>query len=262
MIQAVKNTTEETHHAPCVQTRRIQAAQHHAQVMSVGSLHDLRGIAGRRHGYVNKPREPVEVPGGGSRFTGIILTPHPYRFFPRNRRGSEIARVCLIESRTGAQFIQAYRDRLPEVHRGLERVGGDFGQHVTVREVVAREAVLFRAEDQRGPAHCPQTGRQDGSRVGQKKHRLGRFAVRTCARSYNEHAGRDSLREGSGFARVLENFGGAHRGASLAPVGLIGRNHGEVPETEVGHRPGRRPDIERIARRDQNHVEPVALVRG
>jgi len=45
----------------------------------------------------------------------------------------------------------------------------------------------------------------------------------------------------------------------FAEVFFIGRDDGEAGEAEVGHGPRRRADVERIARRDEDHVEAVAM---
>ena len=42
----------------------------------------------------------------------------------------------------------------------------------------------------------------------------------------------------------------------------VRRNHRETREAEVGHGARRRADVERIARRDQDDFEAVALFRG
>lgn len=50
-------------------------------------------------------------------------------------------------SGVGGDFVEENGSGLAEVHGGLARIGGDFDKHVAGGEVVAGEAVLFRAED-------------------------------------------------------------------------------------------------------------------
>ena len=42
-------------------------------------------------------------------------------------------------------------------------------------------------------------------------------------------------------------------------MGRIGRDDGEMRKAEVGHGPRDRPDVERIARGNENYVDAVAL---
>ncbi len=61
-------------------------------------------------------------------------------------------------------------------------------------------------------------------------------------------------------SRVLEQFFGTNSGLCLAPVGLVWGDDGQVREAEVGHGSGRCSYIERVARRDEDYFNAVALV--
>ena len=47
------------------------------------------------------------------------------------------------------QLVEADRDGLAQVHRGLPRVGRNLDQQVAKRKIFAGEAVLLRPENQR-----------------------------------------------------------------------------------------------------------------
>ena len=87
-------------------------------------------------------------------------------------------------------------------------------------------------------------------------------AVGDCPGAEDERAFADGFGEGSNFAGVGEEFGSVDRGASFAPVGLVGCDHGEVGEAEVGHGARDRADVEGIARRDEDDGDAVALLCG
>ncbi len=60
----------------------------------------------------------------------------------------------------------------------------------------------------------------------------------------------------------MEEGFGSYGGFGFAPVGLVGRDDGEMREAEVGHGPRRRSDIEGIARGDEDDFDAVALGFG
>lgn len=84
-------------------------------------------VATGNEGLVEQFRHAFQVGrfGGGNSFPNRCSPPHP------------------------DQVVKAYRDCLPQVHRGLLRLGGDSDQPVAVAEVLIREAALLRTEEQR-----------------------------------------------------------------------------------------------------------------
>lgn len=60
----------------------------------------------------------------------------------------------------------------------------------------------------------------------------------------------------------MEKVFGADCGFGFTPVGFIGSDDGETRKTEVGHGAGSGADIERIARRDENDADAIALRGG
>jgi hypothetical protein len=61
---------------------------------------------------------------------------------------------------------------------------------------------------------------------------------------------------------VCEELRRADGGAGFAPVSLKGSDDGKVREAEIGHGPGRRANVERVAGGDEDDVQAVALVIG
>lgn len=64
------------------------------------------------------------------------------------------------------------------------------------------------------------------------------------------------------MAGVVEEIPGADGGCSFLPMGLVGSDDGELRKTEVGHGARGRANIERVAGRDEDDVEAVALGFG
>jgi methylthioribulose-1-phosphate dehydratase len=60
----------------------------------------------------------------------------------------------------------------------------------------------------------------------------------------------------------LEKVFSADCGFGFTPVGFIGSDDGETGKTKVGHGAGGSADIERIARRDENDADAIALRGG
>lgn len=160
--------------------------------------------------------------------------------------------------RRARQIVKADRDRLPQVHGRLAGVRGNLDQSVAVGKIIAGEAVFLGAKYQ-GCACIGNMRGEDGDCLGKKQDGLVGFAMGASAGAGNERAVLQCFGEGRGLAGVREQFGRADGGACFAPVGLIGGDHGEAGKSEVGHGAGGRADVEGIARRNEDDVEPVAL---
>ena len=131
-----------------------------------------------------------------------------------------------------------------------------------MREVFAREAALLRAEDEGDAAVSGQLILNERRQLRQRNDRLLGLAMleRSCANDQGAIGYR--VRQALRAFCVLEKVFGADGGLRLAPVRLIRGDDGEAREAEVGHGPRRRSYIEGIARRDEDHVETVAMGFG
>ena len=131
-----EDAAEEPEDSAQVALREREAAQEQVKVAAVGLLHGLGGIARGNHSLLNKIGETVELGGGDG---GVC--------------GFQSLRIEARAARTDGcggpnELVKADGDGLAEVHGGLAWVGGDFYQHVAEGEVVAGQAVFFRAEDE------------------------------------------------------------------------------------------------------------------
>ena len=75
---------------------------------------------------------------------------------------------------------------------------------MTVTEVVAREAALFRAEDQRNAAAAVELAADPAAEFGQRDYRLLSFSVGKRAGTDYQRAVGDSFFQGLRRSRVLE----------------------------------------------------------
>ena len=175
-------------------------------------------------------------------------------------RGRELGVDGRIVSRTAhGQFIKADCDRLAEVHGGLLGIGGDLKEQMAEGEVVAREAVFFRAKDKRYATASFKLIPDKRGEIGKRDHALFRLAIGQSPRAEDEGGGGDGVRAGRMLVSVFEEFRRADGGVGFAPVSLERSDDGEVRKAEVGHGPGHRADIERVAWGDEHDVDAVAL---
>lgn len=77
----------------------------------------------------------------------------------------------------------------------------------------------------------------------------------------DERAVADGFGESRGLICALEQFCGSHCGFCFAPVRFIRGDNGEVREAEVGHGTSHCADVERVARRDEDDSDAIALLR-
>ncbi len=63
------------------------------------------------------------------------------------------------------------------------------------------------------------------------------------------------------FLCIRQQVRSANRGTRLAKRHIEGVHHAEITEAEVAHGPGRRANVERIARGDKNNSQPVEFNR-
>jgi len=127
-------------------------------------------------------------------------------------------------------------------------------------EIVARQTVLFRTEDE-GNAAAPFKFLPDQrGESGERDDALFRLAIGQSPSADDQSAGGDGIREGWMLMGVFEKFRSADGGAGFAPMGLERSDDGEVRKAKVGHGSGRRANVERVAGGDEDDVEVVALV--
>ena len=215
--------------------------------MAVGRLHDLGRIAGCGHGFLDKPAQAVERGGIGARIAAALDRSRFLRM--RRRFGS-------------SELVETHRDRLAEVHRRLLGIGGDLDQKMTEGQIVARQTVLFRTEDESGTAAAFKFVKQEWGQFPELERRLFGAAVSTGAGANYHCALPNRVAKRLGFVRGLEHFGCADGRARLAPVWCKGGDHRERGETEVGHGACGGSDVERIPWRDQYQVDAPALRSG
>jgi hypothetical protein len=140
-------------------------------------------------------------------------------------------------------------------------MGGDLDEEMAEGEIVAGEAALFRAENDRDAVGAL-TFLDEIREKGELDDGLVRLAVGDGRGSDNESAVGDRLLEGVDAAGVLEQSFRANGRFGLAPVWLIRGDDGEAGEAEVGEGAGGCSYIEGIARRDEDDVEVLALGWG
>ncbi len=97
--------------------------------------------------------------------------------------------------RVAGEFVEADGGRLAEIHRWLARVGGDFDEYVTVRQVVAGKAVFFGADDEGDATAAIELVCEDGSERGERKNRLLGFAMSERAGTGHKGAACYGIRE-------------------------------------------------------------------
>lgn len=129
-------------------------------------------------------------------------------------------------------------------------------------KVLAGQAMLFRAKDNGNAAAALQFLLDERPQRRQRYGQLLWLAIgeRACAR--HQRAIRHGLCKGRRLPRAGQQFGRSNGGLCLAPVRRVRRNHGKLRKAKVGHGARGRPDIQRVARRDEDNFDPVALVLG
>ena len=159
----------------------------------------------------------------------------------------------------GSKFVKADGDGLTEVHGGLAGLGGDDEEAVAESEMGAGEAVLLGAEDEGDAMGASQLGADERGELGQQNDGLFGPAVLEGCGAEGEGAVGDGLCERLGSSGALQKSFGTDGGLSVAPVGLVRGDNGEMGEAEVGHGPRCRADVEGVARRDQDDLDAIEL---
>ncbi len=242
--ESPEDAAEEAKGAAEVGGVEAEAAEQQAEVVAVGLPHGAGRVSGGGHGFFNQAGEEVEILGRGG---GGDRAEFRLRFGGGFRRGKG----------AGGEFVEADGDGLAEVHGGLAGVGGDGDENVAVREVFAGEAVLFRTEDKDDAAAAVEFARHKRGQVGEGDDRLLGLAVGKRAGADYQGGCGHGLGKSGGFNGVGEQPGCANGRTGFAPMGRPGGDDGEAREAEVGHGAGHRPDVEGVARGDEDDVETV-----
>jgi len=222
----------------------------------VGLAHVGRRVVGGEHCLFDDSGEKFHIARGCGKVVGSRRPPGPQK---QGTRGTQF--LCRARN-ARAELIKTDSDGLAEIHRRLLWIGRDYGEYVAVREIFQGQAAFLRAEDESDVAAAGKLFLDEGRQFRQRNHRLLGLSVveRGCAD--DERAIGYRVGQGLSVAGILEKVRGANGRFRLAPMGLVGSNHGEAPETEVGHGPRRRSYIEGIARGDEDDVEAVAMGFG
>jgi hypothetical protein len=175
--------------------------------------------------------------------------------------GGSICLGCGFWSCPG-EFVEADGYGLAEVHGGLGVGGFDDHEGVAPGEIVAGQAVLFRAEEEGNAADGGLSGEglfDQPAGFGQIENRLLGFAAVERAGAEDEGAVGDGFGEGLVDFGVAEQAGRADGGLGLHPIDGEGSDDAEALEAEVGHGAGGCADVHGIAWGDEDYVNAVAL---
>jgi hypothetical protein len=104
-----------------------------------------------------------------------------------------LGRVFGRRAGAGGELIEADGGGLAEVHGWLAEISGDFNEDVAEGEVFAREAVLFRAEDEGDFGFVLEFSGDEGSELIEADDGLFGLSVSEGAGTENESAVADGL---------------------------------------------------------------------
>ena len=119
--------------------------------------------------------------------------------------------------------------------------------------------MFFRPKQQRNAAMAGQLPLKNRSQSGQRYDPLLGFAIGQRASANDESAGCHCIGKRGRLLGILKQFRRTNRRASLAPMRCGLRGDRQVRKPEVRHRTRSRSDVQGIARRDENHLDTIAL---
>ena len=210
--------------------------------MAIGRLHGTRRIARCGHRFFDEIGEAIQA--------------------LRLRAQWCPCSHCVSRGGAARQFVEADSDGLPKVHRRLVNVGGNLHQHVAERQVVAGQAMFFRAKDQGDTAIVGQLPLEERTQAWKRDDRLLWLPIGECASSDNKSATCDRFCKRGIFGRVFEQLGRSDGRPRLTPMRRIGRGNSKVGKTKIRHGPCRCSDVERVPWGNKDHFKVVALVSG
>src|ERR1035441_4754150 len=173
--------------------------------------------------------------------------------------GADLARPGRSGLGIARHLVEAKGDRLTEVHGEVLADGGDADEPVTVAQVLVGEAELFAAEDQRYGCGGQFAQHEPGA-ILQAANGVLQLAMSHAGSADHQAAIGDRVGQSGKFLRLLKQRRGADGGAGLTEGHIVGANHGEAREAEVGHGAGGGTDVERVARRHQDYAQVVLPV--
>ncbi len=147
------------------------------------------------------------------------------------------------------QLVENHSHRLAQVHGTVFASRGDPPQRMAVTDVFFSQAVLFAAEEDGERLAAGPPVLRSGFEAPQEP---GNFAaLRVGGANYNR---RVCDRRGNGieFFSGRNQLAGPYGAARFVHCDPVRLHQAEIEESEVGHRPGRRSDIQRIAGPDQD----------
>ena len=102
------------------------------------------------------------------------------------------------------QFVEANRDRLPQVHGDIFLFGRDVQQPVTMAEVFIRKSDFLRAKQESNPLGLKLLSNHAARRLVEPAHRLLQHAMAHRGRPHDQSAVGHRLGHGLEFFRLLQ----------------------------------------------------------
>lgn len=175
--------------------------------------------------------------------------------------GFDFAGKRLGGFRVASQLVEAQRDGLAEIHGEILAESGDPQQPVTVAHVFVGEAEFLGAEQQ--SHRTGGGGFADGARaVLEAADGVLQFPVTDGGGADDQAAIGDGVGNGRKFRGLAEQRSGADGGAGFAEGDVVGIDHAQPREAEVGHGAGGSPEVDGVARRDHHHAEVGSKIVG
>src|SRR5581483_7138955 len=140
--------------------------------------------------------------------------------------------ALLLQGACPRDFIQAYGDRLSQIHRRVLLVSWDSHQPLAVAKVVVRKAALFRTKQDRDPATCERPADESGPRF-ECPQAMSQFSVPRRRGSDYERAISHRFRDAAKFFSASKQWRSADRGTCLAESQFVGIHYPQALESEI-----------------------------
>jgi len=161
----------------------------------------------------------------------------------------------LPRRRRSRQLIQAHRDGLAQIHRAMFPARRDPHEPVAMRHILVAQPVLLGAEQQGRAGVVRQMLADQTAAVLEPADRMLDRTASDGRCSDDERAIGDGVGDGWEFARTLQEvscFDGRFR---LQKGDVVRVDQAQIHGAEVAHCARGRADVQRVARRHQNHGE-------
>ena len=172
----------------------------------------------------------------------------------------------LMHPSSAHKLIEAYRHRLPQVHRRMSKllvlVHGNRQQPVTMAKFIITEPRLLRTEKHsHPPARVRKLRTNLLAGLRQRKKRMLKRTLPHGSRAHDKGAIRDRFSNTRTNPRVRKHGRGINsRARRLERNGVVVDNT-QKAKTKVVHRPRRRAYVVGIACTHQNNDQPIELFR-